>query len=182
MSDVIEILEEDHREIEEMFQQLEALSGQSSDDAVAKRKELVQQVTMELARHSVAEEVIVYPPVASKISEDEAEHAKKEHAEAEEHLAALEKLDPDSAEFESELAELMKDIRHHIEDEEQEMFVHMRQTFSEDDLRSMGTKVEAFKKVAPTRPHPNIPNDALSRLATGPLASVVDRLRDLARG
>lgn len=178
MPDVIEVLEQDHREIEEIFQQLESLDGDSPD----RRKELVQQVTLELARHSVAEEVIVYPPVASKISEDEAEHAKTEHAEAEEHLAALEKLDPESPEFGAELSALIEDIRHHIEDEEGEMFVHMRETFSQDDLDSMGTRVEAFKKVAPTRPHPNVPNDALARLATGPLASVVDRLRDLARG
>jgi acetyl esterase len=45
----------------------------------------------------------------------------------------------------------------------------------------MGLRVEAFKKVAPTRPHPNVPNDALSRLAAGPLASTLDHLRDLAR-
>ena len=94
MSDVISILEQDHREVEQMFGQLEALAGDSSEDANARRKELVEQVTIELVRHSVAEEVLVYPAVTEKISEDEARHAREEHAEAEETLAALEKLDP----------------------------------------------------------------------------------------
>jgi hemerythrin-like domain-containing protein len=179
--DVITILEHDHREVEEMFKELESLSGKTSDDAVERRQELVRDVTLELARHSVAEEVIVYPRVASKISEDEVEHAREEHAEAEESLAKLEKLDPGSPDFEKELGTLMEEIRHHIEDEEQGMFAKMRENLSADELRTMGTAVKAFKKVAPTRPHPNVHNDALSRLAAGPVASVLDRLRDLAR-
>ena len=46
----------------------------------------------------------------------------------------------------------------------------------------LGAAVEAFKKVAPTRPHPNVPNEALPRLAAGPAASLFDRMRDLATG
>ena len=41
-----------------------------------------------------------------------AEHAREEHAEAEETLARLEKLDADDPKFDDELAELMKEIRH----------------------------------------------------------------------
>jgi hypothetical protein len=52
----------------------------------------------------------------------------------------------------------MKEIRHHISDEEGQMFAHMRQVLDPDELRTLGTAVEAFKKVAPTRPHPNVPN------------------------
>jgi hemerythrin superfamily protein len=180
--DVIAILEHDHREVEEMFDELQSLLGQSSEDAKARRQELVEQVTLELVRHSVAEEVLVYPKVADKISEDEVQHAREEHAEAEETLAKLEKLDPDDAAFDDEVTKLMDEIRHHIKDEEEEMFAHMRQTFSEDELRTMGSRVEAFKKVAPTRPHPNVPNSAKARLAAGPLASLTDRMRDAVRG
>src|SRR3954454_18544434 len=182
MPDVIEILEHDHREVEEMFSELESLRGNDAEDARKRRKDLVEQVTIELVRHSVAEEVLVYPAVADKISEEEAQHAREEHAEAEETMAKLEKLDPDDAEFDEQLSTLMDEIRHHIKDEEGEMFAHMRQTFSSDDLEKMGERVEAFKKVAPTRPHPNVPNEALPRLAAGGVAAVMDRMRDLATG
>jgi hemerythrin superfamily protein len=180
--DVIEILEHDHREVEQMFQELESLRGASTEGDKARRKELTEDVTIELVRHSVAEEVIVYPKVEDKVGADEVEHARKEHAEAEDTLARLEKLDADDPKFDDELAELMSEIRHHIEDEEGEMFAHMRQVIDEDELRTLGSRVEAFKKVAPTRPHPNVPNEALPRTAAGPAASMLDRMRDLATG
>jgi hypothetical protein len=180
--DVIEILEHDHREVEEMFNELESLRGASSDEEQARRKELTEQVTIELVRHSVAEEVLVYPKVEKEVSEDQAEHAREEHAEAEETLQRLEKLDADDPSFDDELATLMEEIRHHIEDEEGEMFAHMREVIDEEELRTLGDRVEAFKKVAPTRPHPNVPNEALPRAAAGPAASLFDRMRDLATG
>jgi hypothetical protein len=95
--DVIEVLEQDHREVERMFTELEALRGASSDEDKERRKDLTEQVTIE-------------------------------HAEAEETLQRL----------------------------------------------------DAFKKVAPTRPHPNVPNEAMPRAAVGPAASLFDRMRDLA--
>ena len=180
--DVIEVLEHDHREVEEMFSELEGLRGASSDEAKHRRKELTDNVTIELVRHSVAEEVLVYPEVEKKVSAEEADHARKEHAEAEETLHRLEKLDADDPRFDDELATLMAEIRHHIEDEEGEMFTHMRQVIDADELRRLGGRVEAFKKVAPTRPHPHVPNEALPRMAAGPAASLLDRMRDLATG
>ena len=180
--DVIEIRERDHREVEEMFAELESLRGASTEEERSRRKTLTEQVTIELVRHSVAEEVLVYPQVDAKVSAEEVEHARKEHAEAEKTLSRLEKLDADDPSFDDELAQLMAEIRHHIEDEEGQMFAHMRQVIDADDLRSLGARVEAFKKVAPTRPHPNVPNEALPRIAVGPVASLLDRMRDLASG
>jgi hypothetical protein len=180
--DVIEILEQDHREVEQMFGELEALRGTTTDEAKSRRKELSEQVTIELVRHSVAEEVLVYPQVEKKVSAEQAEHAREEHAEAEETLHRLEKLDPDDPAFDVELATLIEEIRHHIEDEEGEMFTQMRRDIEPDELRKLGDRVDAFKKVAPTRPHPNVPNEALPRMAAGPAASLFDRMRDLATG
>jgi hemerythrin-like domain-containing protein len=180
--DVIEVLEQDHREVEEMFGELESLRGASTEEARSRRKELADRVTIELVRHSVAEEVLVYPEVEKKVSKEEAEHAREEHAEAEETLAKLEKLEPDDPAFDDEVATLMSEIRHHIDDEEGEMFAHMRQVIDADELRRLGGRVEAFKKVAPTRPHPNVPNEPVPRMAAGPAASLFDRMRDLATG
>ncbi len=180
--DVIEILEEDHREVEEMFAELESLRGAATDEERSRRKAVTEQVTIELVRHSVAEEVLVYPQVEDKVSAEEAEHARKEHAEAEDTLHRLEKLDADDPTFDDELAALMAEIRHHIADEEGQMFAHMRQVIDADELRKLGARVESFKKVAPTRPHPNVPNEPLPRMAAGPAASLFDRMRDLATG
>jgi hemerythrin superfamily protein len=180
--DVIGVLEQDHREVEEMFGELESLAGATTDEANARRKTLADQVTIELVRHSVAEEVLVYPQVEKKVSTAQAEHARHEHAEAEETLHRLEKLEADDPAFDDELATLMREIRHHIAEEEGQTFVHMRQVMDGEELRKLGERVEAFKKVAPTRPHPNVPNEPLPRIAAGPAASLFDRMRDLATG
>jgi hemerythrin superfamily protein len=179
--DVIDILTEDHREAEELFQELEGLMAEGAVN-LERRRTVVDRVTIELVRHAVAEEVLVYPVVKDKVSEEEAERAKREHAEAEETMKRLERLDPEDPTFDTEIRKLMSDIRTHVAEEEGEMFPHMREVMSREELVSLGRKVEAFKKVAPTRPHPAVPNDPGARLAAGPAASLFDRLRDLASG
>src|SRR3712207_1833883 len=105
-----------------MFIELESLRGASTEEARSRRKELADAVTIELVRHSVAEEVLVYPQVEKKVSPEEAEHAREEHAEAEETMHRLGKLDADDPGFDDEVAKLIGEIRHHIEDEEGQMF------------------------------------------------------------
>jgi hemerythrin superfamily protein len=109
--DVIEVLQRDHREVEAMFVELESLRGALGQSDRARRKDLVDQVTIELVRHSVAEEAMVYPAVKDKVSAAEAERAKQEHAEAEETMKRLESLQPDDPAFNDELATLMTEIR-----------------------------------------------------------------------
>lgn len=67
--DVIEILTHDHREVEAMFAELESLRGATGEAGRDRRKDLVDQVTIELVRHSVAEEAEVYPAVKDKVSD-----------------------------------------------------------------------------------------------------------------
>lgn len=180
--DVIEILEHDHREVEEMFAELESLRGATGDDARARGRDLMDNVTIELVRHSVAEETQVYPAVEKKVSAEEAERAKQEHAEAEETLQRLDGMDPGDPSFDEELATLIHEIREHVAEEEGEMFAHMRQIFSQEELLELGSKVESVKKVAPTRPHPPVPNEPAVRTALGPVAGLFDRMRDAVSG
>lgn len=180
--DVIEILSADHREVEAMFTELETLIETRSGTDDQLRKDLAEQVVIELVRHAVAEEVVVYPAVQDKVSAAEAERAKREHAEAEETMKRLEALDPNDDAFEEELRRLMREIRAHVVEEEGEMFPRMREVLTPEELAELGGRVEAIKKLAPTRPHPSVPNEPGPRLAAGPVAGLFDRLRDLAGG
>jgi hemerythrin superfamily protein len=176
--DVIEILTHDHREVEAMFAELESLRGATGEAGRDRRKDLVDQVTIELVRHSVAEEAEVYPAVKDKVSDAEAEQAKHEHAEAEETLKRLEGLQPDDPSFDEQLATLMREIREHVAKEEGEMFPHLRQVLSQDELVELGAKVESVKKIAPTRPHPSAPDQPPGNKVLGPVAGLFDRIRD----
>jgi len=180
--DVIDVLTHDHREVEQMFQQLEGLRGQTDEAGRQRRKELVDQVIIELVRHSVAEETQVYPQVQAKVSAEEADRAKHEHGEAEETMKALDGMDPDDPRFEAQLETLMREIREHVAEEEGEIFPHMRTVFSEQELVEMAGKVQQIKKIAPTRPHPGVPHERGARLATGPVAGLFDRMRDAVTG
>ena len=91
-------------------------------------------------------------------------------------------MDSDDPRFEAETRTLMAEIREHVAEEEGQMFPHMRSVFTDDELVDMKRRVEAVKKLAPTRAHPHVPNNALPRLAGGPVVGLFDRLRDLASG
>ncbi|MDP9460613.1 MAG: hemerythrin domain-containing protein [Actinomycetota bacterium] len=180
--DVVDVLTADHREFDRIFTELEDLRGRSEPDALRRKRELVAEVTIGLVEHSVAEETQLYPRVEKQVDKDEAEHSKEEHAEAEETMKRLERMDADDPEFDGAVAELIREIRHHVEHQESRMFTELRASFSRNELVEMAGKVEAVKKIAPTRPHPMTPNEAGVRLAVGPVASLLDHLRDAVSG
>lgn len=180
--DVVDVLTADHREFDRIFTQLESLHGRSDPDSLRLKRELVDEVTIGLVKHSVAEETQVYPRVEKQVDKDQAEHSKEEHAEAEETMKRLERMAPEDPEFDAVVAELIREIRHHVQEEEGRMFTELRAAFSREDLVDMAEKVEAVKKIAPTRAHPMTPNEAGVRLAVGPVASLLDHLRDAVSG
>jgi hemerythrin-like domain-containing protein len=120
--------------------------------------------------------------VEKQVDKGEAEHSKEEHAEAEETMKRLERMDPADPGFDDAVAELIREIRHHVEHEEGRMFTELRATFSRDELVEMAQQVETVKKIAPTRAHPMTPNEPGIRMAVGPVASLLDHLRDAVSG
>jgi len=180
--DVVDVLTADHREFDRIFTELEGLLGRTDSDVLTRKRELVDQVTIGLVKHSVAEETRVYPRVEKEIDKEEAEHSKHEHAEAEETMKRLERMDPDDPGFDDAVRELIREIRHHVEEEEGRMFAELRARFTREQLVEMAEQVEAIKKIAPTRAHPMTPNEAGIRLAVGPVASLLDHLRDAVSG
>jgi hemerythrin-like domain-containing protein len=180
--DVVDVLSADHREFDRIFTELEGLRHRTGSDVLKRKRELVDEVTIGLVKHSVAEETQVYPRVEKQVDKEEAEHSKEEHAEAEETMKRLERMDPDDPGFDDAVKELIDEIRHHVQHEESRMFTELRATFSRDELVEMAEKVEAVKKIAPTRAHPMTPNEAGVRMAVGPVASLLDHLRDAVSG
>lgn len=180
--DVVDLLSADHREFDRIFTELEGLFGQTGPDVLRRKRELVDEVTIGLVKHSVAEETRVYPRVEEQVDREEAEHSKHEHAEAEETMKRLERMDPDDPQFDTEVATLIREIRHHVEHEESRMFTELRATFSREQLVEMAQDVERVKAMAPTRPHPLTPNEGAVRAVAGPVASLIDHLRDAVSG
>ncbi len=177
--DVIEVLLRDHREVEEVFRELEAGTGSPEH-----RRQLADAVTAELVRHSVAEEEYLYPtvrhvmPGGGALADEEIE----EHAEAERLLKRLESTPSTAPEFDGILGELMPAIRSHIAEEESELFPRLREHCTAAELADLGRKVTDAKRIAPTRPHPSAPDTPPLNKALAPGAGLVDRVRDAFSG
>ena len=78
--------------------------------------------------------------------------------------------------------ELKGQLDHHADDEESDQFPKLRRAVSAEELVDLGRKVEAAKKVAPTRPHPDSPHSELFHMTVGLGVGMVDRLRDALSG
>ena len=180
--DVITILTRDHREIDRLFDELELTIGATDEPTQRDRKELLDRVTIELVRHSVAEEAEVYPRVKERVSFAEAEHAKHEHTEVTRTMKLLEGLEPDHPMFDKQLMTLIQEVREHVAEEEAEIFPQLRSHFSPDELQRMAVRVERVKSLAPTRPHPAAPDAPPAIKLVGPIAGLFDRMRDAVSG
>ncbi|GAA3204059.1 hemerythrin domain-containing protein [Nonomuraea helvata] len=178
--DVIAVLVKDHREVEQMFSKLEHMKGGISDEA----KTLAEQVVIELVRHSVAEEEYLYPAVRKHVpgGDEIADHEIAEHSEAEETMKRLEALEPGDDDFWPTTELLMRQIRHHLQEEEGDLFPKLRAACPPEQLVELGEKVQRAKKLAPTRPHPSAPDTPPANKLLAPGAGLVDRVRDALSG
>jgi hemerythrin superfamily protein len=172
--DVLVELTKDHDEMREMFAVLRG--GVDAEQ----QEETVRRLTVEVVKHSVAEETHLYPLMRKVLpnGNEVTDHEIEEHAEVEELLKKLEKLDPTDAEYHPTLNKVMDDLDHHARDEEANVFPELRSKLPQSDLVELGNKIRKTKKVAPTHPHPAAPDTPPWNKLAGPMAGLVDRARD----
>jgi hemerythrin superfamily protein len=176
---LINVLTKDHREVEAMFTELET-EGLSAD----RRAGLRDKVITELVRHSVAEELYLYPTTRTVLpgGDQLADREIEEHAAVERLMKGLEKVEPTDPKFDDLLTRLITDVRGHVGEEETDLFPRLQAACSEQELIELGAKVERAKKLAPTRPHPAAPDTPPLNKVLGPPVGLVDRVRDALSG
>lgn len=136
--DVVDLIMQDHREVERLFEELRTHPE--------KRALLVPAMSAVLLAHSRAEENEVYPVARDEAGEtDEVAHSQKEHAEAEELLERLAGLEPRDPEFDRVLEKLIEAVTHHVEEEESTLLPGMRERLDE------GRRVELGRAFAASR-------------------------------
>jgi hemerythrin superfamily protein len=176
--DALKLLKQDHRDVEALFKQFE----KAGDGALARKEEICRQVIRLLAIHSNIEEQMLYP-AAREVSEElesKTLEALEEHLVAKWTLAALEKMKADDERFEAKMKVLMDSIRHHVEEEEGELFPELSKLMGKEQLEALGAAMAQAKKLVPTHPHPRAPDEPPGNLVAGPMAKVLDTGRDLA--
>jgi hemerythrin superfamily protein len=169
----IELLTTDHAAVEQMFRQIETVP---EGDA---RSELVAGVIRELSVHAAIEEQVLYPAMRKALPDGDhlVQEAIEEHQQVKETLAAVERAGSPT-ERDPHLVSLIGNVRHHVEEEETELFPKLRASITTVELQEMGAKLAAAKRLAPTHPHPHAPNTPPANLVAGVAAAAMDKARD----
>ncbi|MGH8988632.1 MAG: hemerythrin domain-containing protein [Acidimicrobiales bacterium] len=145
------------------------------------RGELFWKLTNDLVRHEVAEEAVVYPSLRDVPGGDKVADARiAEQSAAEEQLADMEKMDPASSEFVRALGTLQTAVLEHARAEEESAFGLLLGAVAPDDRVELGVRYVKAKDAAPTHPHPHAPDSPPGNVVLGPVAALVDRIRDAA--
>ena len=138
MNDPVAILKRDHREVAQMLKILDA------SKPGARRRQTVEKLTAALELHMEIEERVIYPVVQRVVGKEEAEEAGVEHGLAREGLSDLQRL-VDEPGFGAAVAMLTAGIRHHVKEEEQEVFPELKRKIDREELRKLGDEVAAAK-------------------------------------
>ncbi len=140
--DATELLERDHREVEDLLKQYEA-AVKDGDQTV--KEDLAEEICEALTVHAAIEEEVFYPAVAEQVegTEDLVEEAKKEHAAVKRLVEDIESTDASDPQYDGLVRELGASVTHHVEGEEGEMFPKVRE--SGLDLQGLGQRMSERK-------------------------------------
>jgi hemerythrin superfamily protein len=157
--DAIRLLEQDHKTVEKYFKEFEKLTPQAHKTMADLREKIVR----ELSIHAAIEEQVFYPACREALPDDSLVlEALEEHHAAKTMLAEIERTPVDHERFRAKMTVLIENVRHHVEEEEEELFPALRSELDADVLREMGETMEKAKETAP--------------------AATLDRVRDTVQG
>ncbi|MER5650486.1 hemerythrin domain-containing protein [Streptosporangium sp. NPDC002524] len=148
--DAIVLLKDDHKTVEKLFKEFEG----AGERAYKKKRDLVDQIIEELTAHAHIEEQIFYPAARESVPEtsDHVLESVEEHHVVVWMLSELTKLDPEDERFDAKVTVLIENVRHHVEEEEQEWFPQVREAMGRKRLQELGEEMEKAKADAPRDP------------------------------
>jgi hemerythrin superfamily protein len=113
----ITLLKQDHREVEEFFDEYEELK-----DSRAKA-DLARKICNALKVHTQIEEEIFYPAARKATGDgDLLDEALVEHAGAKHLISEIEAMKPGDDLYDAKIRVLSEQIKHHVKEEEEELF------------------------------------------------------------
>ena len=137
--DALELLKQDHAKVKKLFDKAEGVDNKE-------QKRIFSQIKTELEVHAQIEENIFYPAMQryDGLKELVAESL-KEHSGMKALLQEMVTV-TDPEEFKDTLEELIDNVEHHAEDEEEgKMFPKIRELVSANELQKLGAQLQAAK-------------------------------------
>jgi hemerythrin superfamily protein len=178
--DAITLLKNDHKTVEQLFKRFE----KAGDRAFVEKRALVDRIIEELSKHAAIEEQLFYPVARATVpdTDDIALESLEEHHIVKWVLSELEDMSPEDERFDAKVTVLIENVRHHVDEEESELFPKVRDELGRNALNDLGDTMAKAKAIAPTRPHPTSPDTPPGNLVVGTAAGVADRVADTVSG
>ncbi len=138
-TDAIVLLKDDHKELRKVFRDFE----KAGDQAKATKGKLADKMIELLTVHTYLENEVMYPRVRELLPdlEDDVLESYEEHHVADVLCVELAMMTPGDERFTAKATVLIENVRHHVDEEEQEWFPKVRQGLS-----------RKHRKTAPRRP------------------------------
>jgi len=166
----------DHNELRDYYQKI--TSASSSDE----KTRWANQFRWELARHSIGEELVIYPEYERLLGVEGKEFADRDradHQEVKEQLKVLQNMNVDDPEFRLTLDKLMDSLTEHMKQEEDVDLPTFEKKLDEADSNKLLKSFQRTKHFVPTRSHPSAPDKPPFETVAGLMAAPMDKLRDL---
>lgn len=146
MPDALQLLREDHNKVKDLFQRFEKTEDRRQ------KQQIAQEALMELKVHAQIEEEVFYPAMREQLGDVELLHeAEEEHHVAELLIEELESMRLDDKTFDAKFTVLAENVKHHIGEEEGEMFPKAaeagRQTLMETGEELQMRKMELMQEM-----------------------------------
>ena len=135
MADVVDLIKIQHRRIDELLEQAEKAEPEQM-------AALLRQVADLLLPHSEAEESFVYPAIKDydRSEADEVKDGVAEHHHIEGLLEELLAEDPSGPGYDGKLAAMIGELRHHVEEEEQDLLPVLTEQASDEEREELGAR------------------------------------------
>ena len=139
--DAITLLREDHRKVEDLFEQFEKATGDG------RKQKIALEICKELTIHTMLEEEIFYPACEGKVEEDLLKESFVEHDAAKVLIAEIEAGGPSDEYYDAKVKVLKEEIEHHVKEEEKPKEGLFAQTREADvDLKELGERIQMRKQ------------------------------------
>lgn len=134
----LDLLEHDHREVEELFDQFDEVDDNKKKDEIARK------LCMMLTVHAQIEEEIFYPEVRKATHDNDlVDESLVEHESAKHLISEIEDMRAGDEMFDARVRVLEELIKRHIMEEEEELFPEV--TDSNMDLDACGSRLAQRK-------------------------------------
>ena len=143
MPGVITLIKDDHKKLEAVFKKLEGAEPSEIQG-------LLRQVAELLIPHSKAEEQVVYPAIKAQVPDEssDVDDGLAEHQHVEDTLKELMASDPGAPGVDGLIAAMIGEVRHHVEEEEDQILPAFGKAAGNDELSELADRFTAAKEEA----------------------------------